>query len=588
MEDWFGITGGIETDGEEIPLAVLLEAVRQGRRYVRLTDNRFAQITSELQQRLKAADRLLSPGRKGLLVGRAAALQLPELLPEALGSESDASWLALCARIRQAQQLTPKLPSGLRATLRDYQLEGYAWLCRLAAWDAGACLADDMGLGKTVQTLALLLQRASLGPALIVAPTSVGLNWVAEGKRFTPELRVVEYRGANRKEILTQLGPGVALVTSYDILAMDIKALASEEFSTFVIDEAQAIKNATTQRARAARQIRASFRLALTGTPIENHLGELWSLFQLIVPGLLGSWEHFRRSFALPIERDHDEASREALVQLLRPFLLRRTKEEVARELPPRTEVIRPVELSQEERCLYDGARRQALETFIASQASAGQDQIHLFAVLTRLRRLACHPRLFDQCSNIPSSKLAAALEMLEELVQRGGRALVFSQFTGHLQLLGEALSQRGQPYLYLDGATAAAARGELVRRWAEGNEALFLISLKAGGTGMNLTGADMVLHLDPWWNPAVEDQATDRTHRIGQLRPVTVVRLIAQGTIEEAVLSLHDEKRNLARSILAGADQAARLSTQQLLDLIRWGSEGEAGESPSKRAKKR
>lgn len=572
VEDWFGVDGGADADGEAVSLASLLDSVRQGRRYVRVGPHRFALLAQELRERLLALGDVVSHAGSGLELGRGAALHLQSVLPDPGALSGDDAWLALCRRIAASQRATPVVPKALKATLRPYQAEGVRWMKRLSAWDAGACLADDMGLGKTVQALALLLDRAKQGPALVVAPTSVGFNWIDEAGRFAPTLRMRFYRGPSRKDMLASLGARDVLVTSYEIMTLDIEQLAPISFATLVLDEAQAIKNAVTKRARAARRIQAGFRIALSGTPLENHLGELWSLFQTILPGLLGSWGRFREGFARPIEQDHDPARQAALAKLIRPFLLRRTKAQVAPDLPPRTEVVESVELSRQEFALYRAAQRACLEALAASRTGDGDNRFATLAAITKLRRLACHPRLFDETSTVASSKLRTALELLSDLRAQGGRALVFSQFTGHLEILREELDGQKTPYLYLDGCTPAKERARLVRRWGEGEESLFLISLKAGGTGLNLTGADMVVHLDPWWNPAAEDQATDRTHRIGQTKPVTVVRLIAQGTIEEAVIALHADKRELARLLLDGAELAGKLSTDALVELIRWG----------------
>jgi len=573
---WFGVDGEVEVDGEKIPLGALLEAVRTGRRFVRVGPGRFAKLEASLRRRLAQVDDVLvrRGGGQKLAVGAAHAAGLGELL-DGIGSfEADRHWTELLARVEASQSLEPALPTGLTAELRPYQLEGFEWLCRLSAWDAGACLADDMGLGKTVQTLALLLDRKARGPALVVAPTSVGQVWIDEARRFAPELRTALYRGPRRAALLEKLDSVDLLVTSYDILALDIDALEVVDFGTLVLDEAQAIKNARTRRAKAARRMRAPFRIALTGTPIENHLGELWSLFHTVSPGLLGSWETFRVRFARPIEIDGSEERRKALVRLIRPFLLRRTKGQVAPELPPRSEVMVPVIPSAVERRAYDAARKEAIEKLLGREGDDSDKRFEILAEITRLRRLACHPRLVDPTSTLPSAKLEAALELIDRLGETGHRALVFSQFTSHLSLLREELDDRDVPYLYLDGKTPAGKRARLVDRWQGGEGTLFLISLKAGGTGLNLTGADTVLHLDPWWNPAVEDQATDRTHRIGQTRPVTVARLVTQGTIEEAVITLHGRKRELARCLLEGGDRAGRLSAEELAELLRFGED--------------
>jgi SNF2 family DNA or RNA helicase len=343
-----------------------------------------------------------------------------------------------------------------------------------------------------------------------------------------------------------------------------------------VVDEAQAVKNPDTARARALRAVKADARVALTGTPVENRLSELWSLYALLFPGLLGSRESFRARFAAPIERDKDPHARAALARVVRPFLLRRTKAEVARELPARIETVVPVSLSAGERRLYDDVRLAALAQLGDSPGS--EQRFVMLAALTRLRLAACHPRLVDADSPLPSSKLERLLELVDTVRAEGGRALVFSQFVKHLSLVREALEARGVSMQYLDGQTPPAERQARVEAFQRGEGDVFLISLKAGGTGLNLTAADHVIHLDPWWNPAVEDQATDRAHRIGQTRPVTVSRLVSEGTLEEAILALHAEKRELADSLLSEADGAAALSPDQLLALLRFSGEGGAG----------
>ena len=377
------------------------------------------------------------------------------------------------------------------------------------------------------------------------------------------------HRGPDRATALAQIGANDVLVTSYAIVTLDAAELAAVPFATLVLDEAQAIKNAATRRSRAVRDLRAEVRIALTGTPVENHLGELWSLMRVITPGVLGSWEHFRDRFAAPIERTRSPARIAALARVVRPFMLRRTKAEVAPELPPRTEVTRLVEPSAKERTLYEAARLAAIEAIAAPRDEDAR--FLMLAWLTKLRRLACHPRLFDAGSTVPSSKLAALLEIVEELAEGGHKALVFSQFTSHLALVREALDARRVRYEYLDGSTPADQRPGCVEAFQTGDAPVFLISLKAGGTGLNLTAADYVVHLDPWWNPAVEDQATDRAHRIGQTRAVTVVRLVARGTVEEQVLTMHADKRALA-GVLFDEEHGAptKLTTEDLAALLR------------------
>jgi hypothetical protein len=567
--DWFGLNGAIEVDGVEITLADLLAARRRGDRFVVVGPDKLVALGDELRERLGDLEAVVRETGAGLTLVNAAAPMLAQLVPSRKQLEATREFSELLARIDRAAASEPRIPRGFAKALRPYQVEGFRWMSRLAAWGAGACLADEMGLGKTVQTLALLVARSKDGPALVVAPTSVGPNWVAESQRFAPSLKVVVHRGAGRGDALASLGPGDLLVTSYELLARDAEALSDVTFTTLVLDEAQAIKNGATARARAARSLRADFRLALSGTPVENRLAELFSLMEFLNPGLLGTEESFRARFVVPIERDKDPAQSAALARVVHPFLLRRKKADVLAELPARTEVTRTVERTPAEKKLYESARLLALAALTGKDEQA---RFRILAEITRLRRLACHPKLDDPSSEVPSSKLEAFLEIASELREAGHRALVFSQFTGHLGLVQEALRARDIPHLYLDGKTPVAERTKRVSAFQGGFGDLFLISLKAGGTGLNLTAADTVIHLDPWWNPAVEDQATDRAHRIGQRRPVTVVRLLAQGTIEEAVVALHAEKRQLAESILDGSGASGKLSIAELGALIREG----------------
>ena len=366
------------------------------------------------------------------------------------------------------------------------------------------------------------------------------------------------------------LGPRDVLVCSYGLLHGEAELLGGRPWQVAVLDEAQAIKNADSKRAQASQGLQAGFRLALSGTPVENDLDELWSLFNFVNPGLLGSRDGFGKRFATPIERDRDASARQALRSLIRPFLLRRTKAAVLSELPPRTEQTVQVEMGETERAFYEAMRQRALENIAALDAPTGKRKIHILAEITRLRRACCNPALIDPAAGVPSGKLDAFLDLVDDLVRNRHRALVFSQFVGHLGLMRAAVDQRGIRYEYLDGSTPSAERERRVAAFQAGGAELFLISLRAGGTGLNLTAADYVVHLDPWWNPAVEDQASDRAHRIGQERPVTIYRLIMQNSIEERIVRLHRDKRDLASDLLEGAETSARLSEEELLDLIR------------------
>ncbi|HEU0203207.1 MAG TPA: DEAD/DEAH box helicase [Burkholderiaceae bacterium] len=467
----------------------------------------------------------------------------------------------------------PPLPADFTAELRDYQRAGYLWLQRLAGWGVGALLADDMGLGKTIQALALLAARAAAGPALVVAPTSVLANWRAEARRFAPGLDVRVWSEGDRAAQLEALAAGQVLLVSYGLLALHAETFAARRFATLVVDEAQAIKNADTQRARAVRALQAEFRLALTGTPIENHLGELWSLMQVLNPGLLGSRERFRRRFIVPIERAAAAANacpeRELLRRLVAPFLLRRLKSQVLDELPPRTEIVLSIEPSPEEARLLAALRRQARERLQAEDEPLEARRFHVLAELTRLRRAACHPSLVAPELGLTGCKLARLVELLLELKDNRHRALVFSQFVDFLSMARKALDEAGISYQYLDGATAPAAREAAVQAFQRGSGDAFLLSLKAGGVGLNLTGADYVIHLDPWWNPAVEQQATDRAHRIGQTRPVTVYKLVVTGSIEEQIVALHGTKRELVDAMLQDQDHPERLGIEELVALL-------------------
>jgi len=555
--DWFGISGGVSLTSGAVDVELLLRTIDEGHDYVQVAEGTFARLDQALKAQLAVlGDTAISP----VLAPAMAAL-------EEAGATIDApaAWTDLAGRVEEARDLEAPLPSGLRAELRDYQVTGFRWLASLAHWAPGACLADDMGLGKTVQTLALLLRRADLGPALVVAPASVLLNWEREAERFAPDLLVHVHHGAARE--LPSLGPSTVLLTTYGVLVRDAELLSAIRFATAVLDEAQAIKNPAARRSVAACELQADFRLLLSGTPVENRVAELWSLFRFAAPGLLRSESVFRDRFVDPIESRHDLGRRGVLAATIRPFLLRRTKEQVERELPPLTESVLYVDLSVEERTLYEAARVRAVARM--ERAPSHERRFRVLQELLTLRQIACHPRLADPGSPVPSSKLATLLHLLSDLRQGGHRALLFSQFVKHLALVREALDRDGFRYRYLDGSMAPSARRAEVDAFQSGSADLFLISREAGGVGLNLTAADYVVHLDPWWNPAKEDQATDRAHRIGQDKPVTVYRLVAQATIEERILDLHAQKRELADALLAGTDLGERVSTAELLALL-------------------
>jgi SNF2 family DNA or RNA helicase len=416
----------------------------------------------------------------------------------------------------------------------------------------------------------VILSRAPQGPALILAPTSVCINWLEESQRFAPTLNVHQFGPGDRQDMLDAAGPFDLIVCSYGLLQTEAERLAQKHWHTLVADEAQAIKNALTKRSKAAMALQADFKLITTGTPIENHLGELWNLFNFINPGLLGSLQKFNERYAQAIENQQDQESQQRLRKLLRPFILRRLKNDVLTELPSRTEVTLHVELSPEERTFYEAFRRNAMQTMMATTDQPGQKHLKVLAEIMKLRRACCHPRLVMEESTLGSSKLQAFEELVDELLDNRHKALVFSQFVGHLKLIRELLDKKGIHYHYLDGSTPVPQRKKAINLFQAGEGDLFLISLKAGGTGLNLTAADYVIHMDPWWNPAVEDQASDRAHRMGQKRPVTIYRLVAKDTIEDKIVDLHKHKRDLANSLLEGGEVSGKMSVEDMMALIK------------------
>lgn len=571
--DWFAASGKLVVDKElSLDMMRLIELVESSSsRFVQLDDGRFLALTEQLRRRVEEfgafGDRLKSKMRFPAV--RSGAI---EEISGNLKVTTDKHWKECLTRIREADEVCSDVPSTLQAELRDYQVDGFRWLTRLAHWGAGACLADDMGLGKTIQALALLLNRAEGGPALVVAPTSVTFNWIDEANRFAPTLNVRLFGSGDRAAFFKDLGPRDVVITSYGLLHNEAKRFEKIDWHTAVLDEAQAIKNGATRRSQAAMSLSADFRVIMTGTPVENHLGELWNLFRFINPGLLGSEKQFQTKFAGPIERDKDKGAKQRLKKLVQPFILRRAKSKVLEELPSRTEITLTVELTKEEAAFYEAVRKRAVEKLGELSSSDEQQPAHLaiLAEIMRLRRACCHPKLVLPESSLSSSKLKLFGETIDELLAGKHKVLVFSQFVDHLSILREELERRGVSYQYLDGSTPVKKRHQRVNAFQSGDGDVFLISLKAGGTGLNLTAADYVIHMDPWWNPAVEDQAADRAHRIGQQRPVTIYRLITRGTIEEQILELHASKRDLADSLLEGTDGSSRLSVDELLAMLR------------------
>jgi len=572
--DWFAVSGRLVLDdGTVLLMQRLMELTRaNGGRYLPLGDAGFLALTDGLRRRL---DELASVGT-GQADGslRVSALSVGSLAEtfEDTAFEASPEWHARLARLQQAQTLEVASPSTLQTELRPYQLDGFLWLARLAHWGAGACLADDMGLGKTVQAIAMLLHRAAGGAALVVAPTSVCPNWIDELARFAPTLNVRLFGGTERESLVSSVAAFDVVVCSYALLQQGLNVIAACRWHTLVLDEAQAVKNPATKRAQAVLKLSADFRLATTGTPVENRLDELWMLFRFLNPGLLGSRETFNERFAGPIERRQDAPALVRLKKLIAPFVLRRTKSEVLSELPPRTEIVHVIEPSEQERAFHEALRRSAVDVIAAGTLPPEQRRFRVLVELTRIRRACCDPRLVagdTGIDGVAGAKLEAFAELALELVAGRHKALVFSQFVDYLGLLRAKLETLGLSYQYLDGSTPAADRARCVRAFQSGEGDFFLISLKAGAFGLNLTAADYVIIADPWWNPAVEDQAAGRAHRMGQRRPVTVYRLVIKDSVEERIMSLHRDKRALAESLFTGEEFGKALSVEELTALL-------------------
>ncbi|MDX6750425.1 DEAD/DEAH box helicase [Geminicoccaceae bacterium 1502E] len=595
--DWFELDVGIDIAGERISLLpVLLDLFSRAPDemtpaalasfgdepvYGTLPDGRLVPIpASRLKGMLEALYEQFATGRVAsgtpLRLTKAEATRLfalQQALPEdTLRWHGGESLRSMARRLAETDEIpmVPQ-PAGLRATLRPYQQQGLAWLQFLSATGLSGVLADDMGLGKTLQTLAHILAEKQNGrldrPVLVVAPTSLVPTWRNELRRFAPDLDLLVLHGNDRKELFETIDQHDVVLTSYALLIRDRDQLIDRHFHLLVLDEAQAIKNPTTKLARTASALKADLRLALTGTPIENHLGELWSIFNFLTPGLLGDRELFRRVFRTPIEREGDTDRQALLSQRVRPFMLRRTKEEVATELPAKNEVLREIELSEAQRDLYESVRLAMHERVRNEIQERGlsQSNIAILEALLKLRQVCCDPRLLKNREGaLPASaKFDLLMEMLPNMVETGRKIIIFSQFVEMLDLIDKGLTAEGLPFVKLTGRTRD--RETPVRRFQAGEVPIFLISLKAGGTGLTLTAADTVIHYDPWWNPAVEAQATDRAHRIGQDKTVFVYKMIASGTVEEKMVELQARKKALYEGVLGGGTAGLSFSEEDL-----------------------
>jgi superfamily II DNA or RNA helicase len=569
--DWFDLEGGVEYGTETVSFPRLLKALRSGERFVRLGDGSVGLLPEDW---LRRTGILLGTGQaegEVLRFQRSQAILLGMLLESERESRADPDF----RKIREKLETFEKVewedpPPSFQGSLRPYQKSGLAWMRFLRDFGLGGCLADDMGLGKTVQLLAYLetRRRARAGPSLVVVPRSLLFNWKAETARFAPKLRLVEHAGPGRAKDAGSFEKADLVLTTYGTLRNDAPFLKDVDFDCVVLDEAQAIKNPVSVSAQAARLLKGRQRLALTGTPIENRLGELWSLMEFLNPGMLGKASVFEG--VLGSDASPDREQRKLLARALRPFLLRRRKEEVAPELPAKVEQTLFIDLEPEERGRYDELREYYRRRLLEDrQADWNEVKFHILEALLRLRQAACHPGLLHSgMASESSSKLEVLLERLREVVAEGHKALVFSQFTSLLAILRRRLEREEIPYAYLDGQTRDR-RAPVERFQTDPDCRLFLVSLKAGGVGLNLTAAEYVFLLDPWWNPAVEAQAIDRTHRIGQERRVFALRLVARDTVEEKVIELQKSKRELADAILGQEGGLLRDLTRDDLALI-------------------
>jgi len=602
--DWLSLRLSFESEGVAVTQEELARCLAEGRRYVRLQDGSFAKVDVEKVREvlLRQAEILATGGGQGSRLPLSQAGRIQELLDQVGRANVSEGTKELFDKLAHVDEIkVVKKPRNLKAQLRPYQEQGFQWLSFLHEIGSGGILADDMGLGKTVQTIALLLsvksaiekdakdakeakeakdgakangERAKRFKALIVAPTSVVTNWERELDKFAPSLSHMVWHGGDRKERTDELDEADVVITSYALLRRDEELLAKLGLTYAILDEAQNIKNPLSATSRAAKRLRADRRLALTGTPIENRLSEIWSIFDFVSPGLLGPLDKFEERYARPIDNGDQKAAKR-LRATIHPFILRRTKSEVAKDLPEKIETDQFCELTGEQRNLYAAVLKEVRQQVMGEVEKQGlaKSHIQILAALTRLRQAACDPRLLGlprDFGDEDSGKLVALRELIQTSIAGGHRVLVFSQFVSMLTLIRHAMEEDGVRYEYLDGSTKdRMARVESFQK--EDGPPVFLISLKAGGAGLNLTAADTVIHFDPWWNPAVEDQATDRAHRIGQTKVVTTYRLIAKGTIEEKILELGGKKRELVGAVLSeDIGGAKKLTKGDLEELFR------------------
>lgn len=554
--DWFDLELEIDIGGVLVSLAEIKKALKKKDKYIKLADGSLAKLPQTWLNRFRHAINLGEENQKGLRLSQFHVTLIDELFAEAHQKNVDKVFSEKLERLKNFNGIKEvKVPSGLQGSLRPYQSTGYSWLNFLREYEFGGCLADDMGLGKTIQALAILLREVENGvnePNLIVTPTSVVFNWLNEIEKFAPALKALNQTGVDRKRTNVNYDDYDIVLTSYGTLRHDVIFLKDVQFNYVILDESQNIKNPVSQTAKAVKLLKAKHRLALTGTPIENNTIELWSLFSFLNPGLLGNLNYFKNAFAKPIEKERDQETAALLKKTIFPFMLRRTKDKVAPELPPKVESILYAEMTPEHEKVYNKWRDYYRSMLLKQIADSGlnKSRMNVLGGLMKLRQIACHPILVEKTFAGKVTKYDMLFEYLEELLAEGHKVLVFSQFVKMLTIIRRYLDSAKISYEYLDGRTRNRKR--CVEKFQEDKACkIFLISLKAGGTGLNLTAADYVIHYDPWWNPAVEAQATDRIHRIGQDKHVFVYKMITRNTVEEKILQLQDRKRQLVADII-------------------------------------
>ena len=573
--EWFAVEGEVAVGGRKLSLAELVQACSSSEMegFVRLSDDEYVRMSETLKKHIEAMAAIgIAGGGKCKRVPKYQVGALASMI-KGLNANADEGYGEFMEKTKTAFETEAKIPEGLTAVLRDYQKEGFRWMCRLDEWGAGACLADDMGLGKTVQAIAFMLHKSSKGPSLVIAPKSVVPNWAQEIARFAPQLNPVVLNNTSKRQgVVNGAGPMDVILCTYGVLGTESQLLQSRNWNVACLDEAHQIKNRDTLVSHAAMDLNAASRIILTGTPLQNHLGELWNLFQFINPGLLGTWPVFRDSFILPhLDYEH----RMLLKEMTQPFILRRTKEDVLLELPEKIVTTHMVELSDNEMKVYEEMRRLAETKFKKHKTAEERKEaktlnLNFFTELMKLRMAACSMRLVYDRWKEPSTKIMALFDILTNVLSNPRNSvIVFSQFTSFLAMVKTELANRNINYYYLDGQTPLEKRQEMVREFQEGGRQLFLSSLKTGGIGINLTAANYVILLDPWWNPAIENQAMDRAHRIGQQRVVSVIRLISAQTIEEKILQLHETKQALTDEILEGTANSYKLTYEDVMDMV-------------------